>query len=126
MPLLACYFVLFCLVLQAHKNLQSTCDFYYVNFNLSWNDQNQRWGPFNFIKLEKPFFSLQKPLRRIDIEEISGKIVVPEGESGAYKPLVQEVVKEVEEASSPLSTSPSAKMIKIEELSEVPSQASEK
>uniref|UniRef100_A0AAX7TMI9 RNA polymerase II-associated protein 3 n=1 Tax=Astatotilapia calliptera TaxID=8154 RepID=A0AAX7TMI9_ASTCA len=72
------------------------------------------------------FFSLQKPLRRIDIEEISGKIVVPEGESGAYKPLVQEVVKEVEEASSPLSTSPSAKMIKIEELSEVPSQASEK
>nr|XP_012775294.2 RNA polymerase II-associated protein 3 isoform X1 [Maylandia zebra] len=67
-----------------------------------------------------------KPLRRIDIEEISGKIVVPEGESGAYKPLVQEVVKEVEEASSPLSTSPSAKMIKIEELSEVPSQASEK
>lgn len=72
------------------------------------------------------FFSLQKPLRRIDIEEISGKIVVPEGESGAYKPLVQEVVKEIEEASSPLSTSPSAKMIKIEELSEVPSQASEK
>lgn len=67
-----------------------------------------------------------KPLRRIDIEEISGKIAVPEGESGAYKPLVQEVVKEVEEASSPLSTSPSAKMIKIEELSEVPSQASEK
>uniref|UniRef100_A0A3Q2WQ21 RNA polymerase II-associated protein 3 n=1 Tax=Haplochromis burtoni TaxID=8153 RepID=A0A3Q2WQ21_HAPBU len=63
-----------------------------------------------------------KPLRRIDIEEISGKIVVPEEESGAYKPLVQEVVKEVEEASSPLSTSPSAKMIKIEELSEVPSQ----
>lgn len=52
--------------------------------------------------------------------------MVPEGESGAYKPLVQEVVKEVEEASSPLSTSPSAKMIKIEELSEVPSQASEK
>lgn len=69
---------------------------------------------------------MQKPLRRIDIEEISGKIAVPEGESGAYKPLVQEVVKEVEEASSPLSTSPSAKMIKIEELSEVPSQASEK
>lgn len=67
-----------------------------------------------------------KPLRRIDIEEISGKIVVPEGESGAYKPSVQEVVKEVEEASSPLSTSPSAKMIKIEEPSEVPSQASEK
>lgn len=67
-----------------------------------------------------------KPLRRIDIEEISGKVVVPEGESGASKPLVQEVVKEVEEGSSPLSTSPSAKMIKIEELSEVPSQASEK
>ncbi|KAL3977458.1 cell adhesion molecule-related/down-regulated by oncogenes [Sarotherodon galilaeus] len=67
-----------------------------------------------------------KPLRRIDIEEISGKVVVPEVESGAYKPLVQEVVKEVEEGSSPLSTSPSAKMIKIEELSDVPSQASEK
>lgn len=114
--------------MQSHKNLQCTCDFYYVNFNLSWNDQNQRWGPFNFIKLDKPFlfFSPQKPLRRIDIEEISGKVVVPEGESGASKPLVQEVVKEVEEGSSPLSTSPSAKMIKIEELSEVPSQASEK
>lgn len=49
-------FVLFCFVLQAHKNLQCTCDFYYVNFNLSWNDQNQRWGPFNVIKLDKPFF----------------------------------------------------------------------
>lgn len=67
-----------------------------------------------------------KPLRRIDIEEISGKVVVPEVESDAYKPLVQEVVKEVEEGSSPLSTSPSAKMIKIEELSDFPSQASEK
>lgn len=63
-----------------------------------------------------------KPLRRIDIGEVSGKVTVPEVDSGAYKPLVQEVVRDVEEGSSPLSTSPSAKMIKIEELSEASDQ----
>uniref|UniRef100_A0A3B4ULU5 RNA polymerase II-associated protein 3 n=1 Tax=Seriola dumerili TaxID=41447 RepID=A0A3B4ULU5_SERDU len=66
-----------------------------------------------------------KPLRRIDIEEISGKASVPEVESGGSKSLVEEVVKETEDGSSPLSTSPSAKMIKIEEISDAPSHASD-
>lgn len=61
----------------------------------------------------------QKPLRRIDIGEVGGQ--VPQGGSGPRAPLLQEVVREVEEGSSPLSTSPSAKMIRIEEPSEVPS-----
>ncbi|XP_047431459.1 RNA polymerase II-associated protein 3 [Mugil cephalus] len=66
-----------------------------------------------------------KPLRRIDIEEVSGKVTVPEEESSGSKTLVQEVVKKADDGSSPLSTSPSAKMIKIEEISDVPSHASE-
>ncbi|XP_076008630.1 RNA polymerase II-associated protein 3 isoform X2 [Genypterus blacodes] len=57
-----------------------------------------------------------KPLRRIDIEEVGGKAMVPEA-----KISVQEVMNEAEEDSSPLSTSPSAKMIKIEEVADVPS-----
>ncbi|GAA6227015.1 RNA polymerase II-associated protein 3 [Lates japonicus] len=66
-----------------------------------------------------------KPLRRIDIEEVSGKATVPEVESGGSKSFIQEVVRETEEGSSPLSTSPSAKMIKIEEIADAPSLASE-
>lgn len=46
-----------------------------------------------------------KPLRRIEIEEVSGKVLVPET-SG-------------KEDASPLSTSPSAKIIKIEEIADV-------
>ncbi|MED6273790.1 hypothetical protein CHARACLAT_010053 [Characodon lateralis] len=65
-----------------------------------------------------------KPLRRIDIEEINGKLTAPEVE--AAPPLVQEVERKTEDASSPLSSSPSAKMIKIEEIAETPSQASER
>ncbi|XP_071358436.1 RNA polymerase II-associated protein 3 [Trachinotus anak] len=66
-----------------------------------------------------------KPLRRIDIEEVSGKATVPEVESGGSKSFVQEVVRETEDGSSPLSTSPSAKMIKIEEISDAPSHTSD-
>ncbi|CAJ1054464.1 RNA polymerase II-associated protein 3 [Xyrichtys novacula] len=66
-----------------------------------------------------------KPLRRIDIEEVSGKVSVPEMLTAESKSLVQEVMKETEDESSSLSTSPSAKMIKIEEISEVPSHSSE-
>ncbi|XP_040886567.1 RNA polymerase II-associated protein 3 isoform X2 [Toxotes jaculatrix] len=61
-----------------------------------------------------------KPLKRIDIEEVSGKATVPQVESGGSKSFVQEVVRETEDRSSPLSTSPSAKMIKIEEIADVP------
>ncbi|XP_060927181.1 RNA polymerase II-associated protein 3 [Limanda limanda] len=63
-----------------------------------------------------------KPLRRIEIEEVSGKATVPEVESSGSKTLIQEVV---EEDSSPLSTSPSAKIIKIEAMADAPSHVSE-
>ncbi|XP_059181867.1 RNA polymerase II-associated protein 3 [Centropristis striata] len=66
-----------------------------------------------------------KPLRRIDIEEVSGKVTVSEVESAGSKSFIQEVMRESEDQSSPLSTSPSAKMIKIEEIAEVPSKSSE-
>lgn len=36
---------------------------------------------------------------------------------------MQEVMREAEDESSPLSTSPSAKMIKIEEIADVPSHS---
>lgn len=62
-----------------------------------------------------------KPLRRIDIEEVSGKVSVSEVE----KSLVEEVVREAPDETSPLSTSPSAKMIKIEEIAEIPSHSSD-
>ncbi|KAM7378021.1 hypothetical protein PAMA_013089 [Pampus argenteus] len=66
-----------------------------------------------------------KPLRRIDIEEVSGKVTVPEVESGGSRSFVQELVREAEGESSPLSTSPSAKIIKIEEKTVVPSHSPE-
>lgn len=69
--------------------------------------------------------AVQKPLRRIDIEEVSGMVTVPEEESGASKPFVEETVRDAEDGSSPLSTSPSAKMIKIEEIADIPSQTPE-
>ncbi|KAJ4921778.1 hypothetical protein JOQ06_025946 [Pogonophryne albipinna] len=62
-----------------------------------------------------------KPLRRIKIEEVSGEVTVSEGESEGSKLLIKEVMKEAEDDSSPLSTSPSAKVIKMEELADVPS-----
>ncbi|XP_070785115.1 RNA polymerase II-associated protein 3 [Enoplosus armatus] len=66
-----------------------------------------------------------KPLRRIDIEEVSGKVTVLEADSGGSKSFIQEVTREAEDESSPLSTSPSAKMIKIEAVAEAPSHSSE-
>ncbi|KAG7496750.1 RNA polymerase II-associated protein 3 [Solea senegalensis] len=68
-----------------------------------------------------------KPLRRIDIEEVSGEATVPEEEESAgSKSVVRNVMKEPEdEESSPLSTSPSAKMMKIEEISDTPSLTSD-
>lgn len=64
-----------------------------------------------------------KPLKRIDIEEVSGKVAMPDVESGWSNSFVEGVVKEDEDRSSPLSTSPSAKMIKIEEIADVPSNS---
>lgn len=63
---------------------------------------------------------LQKPLRRIEIEEVSGSTEqLPAGS----RSVIQDEVREVEERSSPLSMSPTAKMIKMEELPEVSSQS---
>ncbi|TMS02896.1 RNA polymerase II-associated protein 3 [Larimichthys crocea] len=76
--------------------------------------------------IEKPtHLQSTKPLRRIDIEEVSGKVSVTDVEPGGSEYIIQEVVREAEDKSSPLSTSPSAKMIKIEEMAEVPSHSSE-
>lgn len=61
----------------------------------------------------------QKPLRRIDIEEVSDNVSV--AESAGSTSLIQEVVREAEDKSSPLSTSPTAKMIKIDEVAEASS-----
>uniref|UniRef100_A0A3P9K856 RNA polymerase II-associated protein 3 n=1 Tax=Oryzias latipes TaxID=8090 RepID=A0A3P9K856_ORYLA len=66
-----------------------------------------RIQPFNV------FFISQKPLRRINIEEVGGVSAQTAAES---KSSIQEVVKDSGAASSPLSTSPIAKMIKIEEI----------
>lgn len=49
--------------------------------------------------------------------------MVPEEESGESKTFAEEthrLFREAEDGSSPLSTSPSAKMIKIEELGDAP------
>ncbi|KAM9846179.1 RNA polymerase II-associated protein 3 isoform 1-T2 [Aulostomus maculatus] len=66
-----------------------------------------------------------KPLRRVDIEEVGGQVTVPEVQAGGSKSLVQEVEREVEGESSPLSTSPSAKMIKIEEITDASPHSSD-
>ncbi|KAF6726963.1 RNA polymerase II-associated protein 3 [Oryzias melastigma] len=54
-----------------------------------------------------------KPLRRINIEEVGGVSAQSAAES---KSSIQEVVKDSRDGSSPLSTSPIAKIIKIEEI----------
>lgn len=56
---------------------------------------------------------------------MSGKVSVAEVESAASKSFIQEEVREADDESSPLSTSPSAKMIKIEEMAEVSSHSSD-
>lgn len=65
---------------------------------------------------------LQKPLRRIEIVEVSGS---SERQPAGSTSVIQEVVKEAAQQSSPLSTSPTAKMIKIEEIAEVSPQPSD-
>uniref|UniRef100_A0A3Q3Q3E8 RNA polymerase II-associated protein 3 n=1 Tax=Monopterus albus TaxID=43700 RepID=A0A3Q3Q3E8_MONAL len=79
------------------------------------NSQNRTAQP-----IDKPaHLRSTKPLRRIDIEEISGKVIVPEVEAGGSKSFVEEVMNEAQGSSSSLSTSPSAKMIKIEEIADL-------
>uniref|UniRef100_A0A8C6THR3 RNA polymerase II-associated protein 3 n=1 Tax=Neogobius melanostomus TaxID=47308 RepID=A0A8C6THR3_9GOBI len=72
--------------------------------------------------IDKPkHLQSKKPLRRIEIEEVSGNVLVPEipvSES-------HDGVTKAKEDTSPLSTSPSAKIIKIEEIADVPTCPSE-
>ncbi|CAL8278590.1 unnamed protein product [Gadus morhua 'NCC'] len=97
--------------------------------------------------LEKPaHLRSAKPLRRIDIEEVGGEVPVPDqvwpgvpsgsvpqdpswspgqGQSqgqGQGQSQSQGQSKEAGDQASPLSTSPSAKVLKIEEISDVPTQ----
>lgn len=62
-----------------------------------------------------------KPLRRIEIEEVSGKVLVPEIPVSDSR----DFANETKEDASPLSTSPSAKIIKIEEIADIPTRPSE-
>lgn len=66
-----------------------------------------------------------KPLRRINIKEVSRKVSVPEVDYSDSRSLVQEVGKESDDKSSSLSSSPNSKMIKMEEMAEIPSHSSD-
>ncbi|XP_078138281.1 RNA polymerase II-associated protein 3 isoform X2 [Centroberyx gerrardi] len=59
-----------------------------------------------------PHLQSAKPLRRIEIEEVGGKLLVEEEEEEEE----EEEVRKAEDEASPLSTSPRAKMIRIEEM----------
>ncbi|CAN9508311.1 unnamed protein product [Ophioblennius macclurei] len=72
-----------------------------------------------------PHLRSTKPLRRIEIEEISGKVTIPEVESRSLESFIRETKSQTEEGSSPLSTSPSAKIIKIEEIADVSTPAAD-
>lgn len=66
---------------------------------------------------------LQKPLRRVEIVEVSGSTEhLPAGSRSAIRDQVRQAE---EEQSSPLSMSPTAKMIKMGEHAEVSSQSPE-
>ncbi|KAL0962861.1 hypothetical protein UPYG_G00346460 [Umbra pygmaea] len=71
-----------------------------------------------------------KPLRRVEIEEVGGKVLVQEEPSAVWSSTnirgqntsITDIKRDVQGEASPLSTSPSAKILKIEEISNIPSQ----
>uniref|UniRef100_A0A8C7ILF3 RNA polymerase II-associated protein 3 n=1 Tax=Oncorhynchus kisutch TaxID=8019 RepID=A0A8C7ILF3_ONCKI len=81
------------------------------------------------------FFVSQKPLRRVDIEEVGGKILVQKEPSAVFTSTtapcfrpqkttsIADTVREGQGEASPPSTSPSAKILKIEEISNIPSHS---
>ncbi|XP_038852368.1 RNA polymerase II-associated protein 3-like isoform X2 [Salvelinus namaycush] len=82
-----------------------------------------------------PHLQSTKPLRRVDIEEVGGKILVQKEPSAVFTsttaPCVRpqkttsiaDTVREGQGEASPPSTSPSAKILKIEEISNIPSHS---
>uniref|UniRef100_A0A8C4Z6L3 RNA polymerase II-associated protein 3 n=1 Tax=Gadus morhua TaxID=8049 RepID=A0A8C4Z6L3_GADMO len=73
--------------------------------------------------LEKPaHLRSAKPLRRIDIEEVGGEVRSRTRSGRGSRRVRQGQSKEAGDQASPLSTSPSAKVLKIEEISDVPTQ----
>ncbi|XP_041716223.2 RNA polymerase II-associated protein 3 isoform X3 [Coregonus clupeaformis] len=82
-----------------------------------------------------PHLQSTKPLRRVDIEEVGGKILVQEEPSAVLTSTtaprvrpqkttsIADTVREGQGEASPPSTSPSAKILKIEEISNVSSHS---
>ncbi|KAM3850352.1 RNA polymerase II-associated protein 3 [Diretmus argenteus] len=77
-----------------------------------------------------PHLQSTKPLRRLDIEEVGGQVAVSEEESSVSAARLQNPAPSIgdgegrgRDEASPRSTSPSAKIMKIEELSDVPSHS---
>uniref|UniRef100_A0A8C7IKE4 RNA polymerase II-associated protein 3 n=1 Tax=Oncorhynchus kisutch TaxID=8019 RepID=A0A8C7IKE4_ONCKI len=82
-----------------------------------------------------PHLQSTKPLRRVDIEEVGGKILVQKEPSAVFTSTtapcfrpqkttsIADTVREGQGEASPPSTSPSAKILKIEEISNIPSHS---
>ncbi|XP_064795727.1 RNA polymerase II-associated protein 3-like isoform X1 [Oncorhynchus masou masou] len=82
-----------------------------------------------------PHLQSTKPLRRVDIEEVGGKILVQKEPSAVFTSTtapcfrpqkttsIADTVREDQGEASPPSTSPSAKILKIEEISNIPSHS---
>ncbi|XP_029617169.1 RNA polymerase II-associated protein 3 isoform X2 [Salmo trutta] len=78
-----------------------------------------------------PHLQSTKPLRRVDIEEVGGKILVQKEPSAVFtsttapcvRPQKTTSIADTVREASPPSTSPSAKILKIEEISNIPSHS---
>lgn len=103
---------------QALNELQKLQDVSNSLLRTSDSSQRRTIQPID----KPPHLRSTKPLRRIDIKEVSGKVSVPATESESTS---QEVVRKADADRSPLSTSPSPKMIKIEEIADVSSHSSD-
>ncbi|CAL8242394.1 unnamed protein product [Merluccius merluccius] len=76
-----------------------------------------------------PHLQSTKPLRRLDIEEVGGEVLVTDEVALGAVPHKSSsssarghTIEGGDNQASPLSTSPSAKVLKIEEISDVPTQ----
>ncbi|KAK0144441.1 RNA polymerase II-associated protein 3 [Merluccius polli] len=76
-----------------------------------------------------PHLQSTKPLRRLDIEEVGGEVLVTDEVALGAMPHKSSsssarghTIEGGDNQASPLSTSPSAKVLKIEEISDIPTQ----